>query len=136
MDPARKKKILQNGIGTVNYARDHERFIEESLRKGADPEKLLEIHELKLSWMQHERLVHFLVTMLTAIGVLLSVIMYILLDSTVKIAALALMILLLILLICYMVHYYHLENTVQLWYAYDDEIRSLTESDKSTESDR
>ena len=123
MDAGKKKKILRNGIGTVRYCREHERFLEEELEAGRASKELLLLHEKKLSWIMHERLVHLLVTMLTAAALFFFLIMYMIADSGGRLPALICSVILLVLLFCYMVHYFHLENTVQLWYAYHDEIR-------------
>lgn len=123
MDADRKKKILHNGIGTIQYCREHEKYVEAELRAGRATEELLSLHEKKLSWVQHERLIHFLVTMLTAGALFFSFFMYIYVEGEGKVPALICSLVLLVLLFCYMVHYFHLENTVQLWYAYHDEIR-------------
>ena len=67
----------------------------------------------KLEWLQHERLVHFLVTMLTAAGFLFALGVWIY-TGTAAVSLLALGIL--VLLFFYILHYFRLENTVQHWY--------------------
>lgn len=74
----------------------------------------------KIGWLQHERLVHLLVLILSAIW-LLGVFVLVM-----TVATLGLWILLAILLtLCgfYCYHYYFLENTVQRWYHLADELR-------------
>lgn len=108
-----KDKDLKNGINMIAWCRAHEQYIEEQLDKGEDPQKLLAWHLKKLEWLQHERLVHFLVTMLTAAGFLFALGVWIY-TGTAAVSLLALGIL--ILLFFYILHYFRLENTVQHWY--------------------
>lgn len=75
---------------------------------------------IKISFFQHERLVHFLVTMLV------SIITVILLVCNIFIENLCFLFLLLIficLLIPYLFHYYFLENKVQYMYVLYDKIK-------------
>ncbi len=108
-----KDKDLKNGINMIAWCRAHEQYIEEQLDKGEDPQKLLAWHLKKLEWLQHERLVHFLVTMLTAAGFLFALGVWIY-TGTAAVSLLALGIL--VLLFFYILHYFRLENTVQHWY--------------------
>lgn len=75
-------------------------------------------HKDKIAFMQHERIVHFLVTMMFAIilVIFISVLLF-----TENIAILALVTIILVMLGFYIKHYYFLENTVQKMYViYDD----------------
>lgn len=97
------------------YMKKHEAFINETLPKVA-PSKLdwLCDHHLKaILFVQHERLIHLLVTFFFALlfigsiiaSVCLMTVPYYLLD-----------LILIIVLGFYIRHYYRLENTVQHWY--------------------
>lgn len=80
-------------------------------------EAILREHLDKIQFMQHERLIHFLVTMLFAFMFFMSLGIFMLTD---KISFLPLMALILCLIVPYIRHYYFLENNVQkMYYIYD-----------------
>lgn len=86
-----------------------------------DWEKISEDYLIKISFYQHERLIHLIVTVLFAIMETIVVTATVITDS------LGLMILsaaILVLLIPYVAHYYFLENTVQKMYLVYDEMVS------------
>jgi hypothetical protein len=76
-------------------------------------------HSQMISHMQHERLIHLLVTL--AFGICLLITMAMALAAPANLVYL-LMGLLLILFIPYVSHYFFLENMVQRWYRLSDEI--------------
>ena len=115
-----KKEKDRYGIPMIQYCHEHEKYIESQLAAGADKRELLVWHEKKLTWLQHERLVHFLVTMLTGVFFIFSVLLGILLEWS--IAVLLLQLILFILLAAYLRHYFKLENMVQHWYRIADEL--------------
>ena len=78
-----------------------------------DEEKLKEEHLRQIQFMQHERLIHLIVTVLFAVLLFISLGI---LVSTGEFAFLILTLMLLILLIPYIFHYYFLENSVQKMY--------------------
>ena len=87
-----------------------------------DPEKisaLKEEHLKQIAFMQHERIVHFLVTMLFAL--VLTVFMAVILFKP-NIPVIILVTMILVLLAFYIKHYYFLENTVQKMYKVYDGI--------------
>ena len=72
---------------------------------------------VKIQFMQHERLIHFLVTMMFAILMIMCFIAFFVSEN---LGMLISAILMLILLVPYIGHYYFLENGVQkLYYIYD-----------------
>lgn len=73
----------------------------------------------KIAFMQHERLIHLLVTILFAILMFLSFIAFFLSENIGMLAAAVLM---LALLIPYIAHYYFLENGVQKLYSLYDKV--------------
>lgn len=97
----------------------------------AELEDILAEHMDKISFMQHERIVHFLVTMLFA--VLLAIFMSAMIFSE-NMMLLVLVTIILVLLGFYIKHYYFLENTVQKMYKVYDEMlarkRSYTKGEK------
>lgn len=86
-----------------------------------DYEELERSHLIMIQFMQHERLIHFLVTILFALGFFISLGIYLLGE---QIMMLPLLILILGLLVPYIAHYYFLENSVQKMYKLHDEIHA------------
>ena len=82
-----------------------------------DWDAIIDEHLVQVSFFQHERLVHLLVTLAFALMELASAVAAVLLPQPV-IGVLAL--LLLVLLVPYIVHYYFLENETQKLYAQYD----------------
>lgn len=102
------------GIDMIDYCRKHEAYIKEHLDAGDDPKALLEWHEHKLAWVQHERLVHLIVMCLTAVAFLFALFLEIYMQW--NLGVLPFLLVFLVLLGAYVVHYFRLENTVQHWY--------------------
>ena len=98
---------------------------------GAQLEEILAEHMDKIQFMQHERIVHFLVTMLFAF---ILIVFFAVLIFKVNLAVLSLVTIVLVLLMFYIKHYYFLENTVQKMYKVYDSIlekqKKLKESAK------
>ena len=106
----------------TEYLTNYMKYIEDKLEKcGASSEidEILSEHLDKISFMQHERIVHFLVTMLFSIilAIFLAVLIFV-----PNIPSLLLVTIILVLLIFYIKHYYFLENTVQKMYKVYDSI--------------
>lgn len=103
------------------YMQEHEKYIRRVLDSNAeqDFDSLKEYHRDQISFMQHERLVHLLVTLAFALFMLASYIAGIIYESRWLIG---IGILISILEIFYIVHYYRLENGVQRWYSLYNEI--------------
>ena len=78
-------------------------------------------HLIMIQFMQHERLIHFLVTILFALGFFITLAIYLLGEL---VMLLPLLILILGLLVPYIAHYYFLENSVQKMYHLHDEIHA------------
>ena len=87
-------------------------------------EKLLAEHMDKIAFMQHERIVHFLVTMMFAI--ILTILIGVLIFSQ-NIGVLVLVTIMIVLIAFYIKHYYFLENTVQKMYKVYDEMLAKKE---------
>ncbi len=88
-----------------------------------DWEAVLHEHLAQISFFQHERLIHLLVTLAFAFMELACTIATVVFSS---LQLVALMMLFLVLLVPYVVHYYHLENGTQALYEQYDEILSKT----------
>ena len=105
-----------------DYMKRHEAFVRASLsaeRSGIDWAGLARVHAVQLGYMQHERLIHLLVTLSVALFALLTLLFFIV-HPTVAVGVLVL--LLLVLFVPYVVHYFRLENGVQRWYDLANEI--------------
>lgn len=98
------------------YLRRHEAFIRGQLAgtgDGADWAGLARFHRAQVEYLQHERLVHLLVTLFFGLCTLLTL-LFLVVHPQVPVGVL--LVLLLLLLVPYVVHYYKLENGVQRWY--------------------
>lgn len=98
------------------------------LAANTSPEKHLQLESLKqehltqISFFQHERLIHLIVTVTFAILEMLAVLIALLFPG---IASLLLVFIVLVLLIPYIRHYYILENEVQKMYGQYDRLQIL-----------
>ncbi len=107
------------------YLMEYLIYIEKRLENCKENElnDILEEHLNKIQFMQHERLIHFLVTMLFAFMFFMSLGIFMLTD---KISFIPLMVLILCLIVPYVRHYYFLENNVQkMYYIYDRIIEKM-----------
>lgn len=109
-------------MNITRYMKDHEARIRERLdgaQAREDWPALADGHRRMIGRMQHERLIHLLVTLAFGIALLAALTMALFAPS---ILVYALAGLLLLLFIPYVGHYFFLENTVQRWYKLADEI--------------
>ncbi|MBP5433090.1 hypothetical protein [Ruminococcus sp.] len=106
----------------TEYLTTYMKYIQEKLEKCSEPSELdgiMSEHLDKIAFMQHERIVHFLVTML--FSVILTIFIAVLVFTP-NLPVLILVTIILVLLIFYIKHYYFLENTVQKMYKVYDGI--------------
>ena len=107
------------------YLSDYLKELEKLLADLKDPEfdyeELMRSHLQMIQFMQHERLIHFLVTMLFAICFFIALGIFLIGNL---IYMLPLLILILSLLVPYIAHYYFLENSVQKMSRLYDEINA------------
>ena len=104
------------------YMKQHEAFIKSVLASGAadaDWARLARYHDTQIRYMQHERLIHLLVTLFVGLFALLTL-LFLVLQPTIAMGVLVL--LLLALFAPYVLHYFRLENGVQRWYDLANEI--------------
>ncbi len=96
------------GINMKKWCRAHEQKMKNapSLRE----------HQEKIAILQHERLVHLIVTVMVVIAELFVVDIVLLHSDRFGILPAVIMLLLAVLLAFYFAHYFFLENTVQRWY--------------------
>ncbi len=92
-----------------------------------DWEAVLEEHLIQIGFFQHERLIHWLVTMLFAILTFICVGVYLVTGA---VYVLALIGILLVLLVPYIMHYYLLENETQKMYDQYDKILKIIRDKK------
>ncbi len=109
---------MKFGINMKRFCKEHEAFV---LSQEASP-RLLSLHKEKIGILQHERLVHLIVTVMVVIIELFVMDLVLLHPETAPYSAIA-MLGLAILLGFYFFHYFFLENTVQRWYVIADQIR-------------
>ena len=98
-------------------------------QSNADWDSVIQEHLVQISFFQHERLVHLLVTLAFA---LMEVVCAIAAIVTQHVLAAVLMFLILVLLVPYVVHYYFLENETQRLYAQYDQLLALREEATQT----
>lgn len=113
------------GINMKQYCRAHEEKVRRLLDQGRAAKEDLEIHQEKIRILQHERLVHLIVTVMV-VFVELFVVYLTALHPELGILPPVILLGLAILLGFYFFHYFFLENTVQRWYVIEDELRKLT----------
>ncbi len=107
------------------YLRLHEQFIRDMINKPMDKNDLIllkEFHLRQIAFMQHERLIHLIVTMFVALFTIMS---FGLLYFAPSIPTGLLSLLFIILIAAYILHYFRLENGVQRWYHLSNEIDYL-----------
>ncbi len=103
------------GINMRRFCRDYEEELRAALEDTGPTPAVRARHLETLRWLQHERLVHLIVLVLTALGELFTVDLALLHPETDPGAAMV-MLGLAVLLGAYFRHYFFLENTVQHWY--------------------
>jgi hypothetical protein len=108
----------------IAYMKKHEIYVQDVLANKPDRDKLKELlayHDQQIHWMQHERLVHLIVTLFVCLFTMI-VFYFSVLQTSVP--AIILFVVLLILSGAYLIHYYRLENGVQKWYLVSSQIRN------------
>ena len=103
------------GINMKRFCREHEARVTAALEAGEVTPELLEEHLRMIAWVQHERLVHLIVTVMVVLCELFTVDL-VLLHPELGIVPAVIMLGLAVLLGFYFWHYFFLENTVQRWY--------------------
>lgn len=85
-------------------------------------EKLLILHNRQIEWMQHERLIHLIVTLFVSVVDIF--IFYIIFSGKIiSNPLIAAFLILIVLTFFYFLHYYRLENGVQKWYVISNSIQ-------------
>ena len=110
------------GINMKRFCREHEARVTAAVSAGEETPELLEEHLRMIAWVQHERLVHLIVTVMVVLCELFTVDL-VLLHPELGIVPTLIMLGLAVLLGFYFWHYFFLENTVQRWYRIAEEMR-------------
>ena len=113
------------GINMKRFCREHEARVTAAVEAGEATPELLEEHLRMIAWVQHERLVHLIVTVMVVLCELFTVDL-VLLHPELGIVPALIMLGLAVLLGFYFFHYCFLENTVQRWYRIAEEMRERT----------
>lgn len=109
------------------YMKEYIERIDKLLEEKKASKEMLEEHLVKIQFFSHERLVHFLVTMMVTI---VFIIIFLYSISAFNIGFILLDIILIILLFFYYFHYYFLENSVQHMYVQYDEMKKIINDKK------
>ena len=115
-----------NGINVRKWCGRHESYIMQKLAEDASSAELadvMDLHEKRLSWLMHERLIHLIVLSVSVILVLFSMALILFVPNTFP-ASLPMFVITFVLAAFYVRHYFFLENTVQHWYMIDEEIEN------------
>ena len=110
------------GVDMKRFCREHEARVTAAVEAGEATPELLEEHLRMIAWVQHERLVHLIVTVMVVLCELFTVDL-VLLHPELGIVPAVIMLGLAVLLGFYFWHYFFLENTVQRWYRIAEELR-------------
>lgn len=105
------------------YILEHEKSVLEQLNntnKSIDYEELLKYHNNQILWIQHERLIHLIITIFTALLFLLFGAIMLFFNNFITDI---LFLMISIVMVFYIVHYCRLENSVQKWYTISNNIR-------------
>lgn len=114
----------------VQYMTTHQQMMKNklsSIENKKELDELLEVHETRLHYFQHERLIHLLVTLAVGIVLVMSIFMTLVIPHAIFFL---IDILLCMLFVPYIFHYRKLENGVQNLYKLGDEIRKKKENEK------
>jgi len=88
-------------------------------------QKIIDYHRLQISYLQHERLIHLIVTALVSLLLFAS---FCLLLWITSISTMALFCILFFVDGFYLMHYYFLENKVQSWYIIEKKLVDIYEN--------
>lgn len=112
-------KYLQSYIDFISSRLENEKLSSEELQN------LKEEHLRQIAFMQHERFIHLIVTVLFALMMFISLGIFAA-SNNIMFAILAILILLP--LVPYIAHYYFMENSVQIMYTQYNKMCSIEEN--------
>lgn len=111
------------GINVKQWCREHEAAVDDAISHNTVSEELISIHKEKMLILQHERLVHLIVTVMVVI-VELFFTGLVLVHPDLGVLPAVIVLALAVLLGFYFYHYFFLENTVQRWYKLADALHA------------
>ena len=118
-------------MNIARYMKEHETFVKNHLHageRGCDLHELKKNHERIIGYIQHERLIHLMVTLSIGAFLLISVAVALLRPCLQMFLLIGLFF---VLLVPYLFHYHFLENTLQRWYVLTEEILSAEKNRKA-----
>ena len=107
------------------------KYIDEEMQSAPEDRtrKVLAEFEKKISFFQHERLIHLIVTFFFALFLLMEIYALFTLPFSYAPVCGVLVVLFFVLVVAYVFHYYFLENSVQQMYKMRDEITRFLSPD-------
>lgn len=107
------------------------KYIDEEMQSAPEDRtrKFLAEFEKKISFFQHERLIHLIVTFFFALFLLMEIYALFTLPFSYAPVCGVLVVLFFVLVVAYVFHYYFLENSVQQMYKMRDEITRFLDPD-------
>ena len=93
------------------YLSEYIKYIDDIIKNGQVTKEILDTHLIKITFFQHERLIHLLVTLFYALFTLAFLAL-----GTIHYIFFIIFLILIIFLIFYIFHYFFLENSVQYLY--------------------
>lgn len=118
------------GIHMKKWCREHETEVLSALEENRVTPEALARHKEKILWLQHERLVHLIVTVMVVFAELF-VVFLVVVHPELGIIPAIIMLGLAVLLGFYFYHYFFLENAVQRWYKLTDRMAdALSEEER------
>lgn len=107
------------------------KYIDEEMQSAPEERtrKVLAEFEKKISFFQHERLIHLIVTFFFALFLLMEIYALFTLPFSYAPVCGVLVVLFFVLVVAYVFHYYFLENSVQQMYKMRDEITRFLDPD-------
>ena len=107
------------------------KYIDEEMQSAPEERtrKVLAEFEKKISFFQHERLIHLIVTFFFALFLLMEIYALFTLPFSYAPVCGVLVVLFFVLVVAYVFHYYFLENSVQQMYKMRDEITRFLSPD-------
>ncbi|SHJ26949.1 hypothetical protein [Parasporobacterium paucivorans] len=103
------------------YMKDHEEYIKNCLKSKDEQDfgALLNYHKTQIEFMQHERFVHLIITLVFAFFMIAFYVASMMIDLR---GLVVIALIFSVVELFYIVHYYRLENGVQRWYRLYKEI--------------
>lgn len=120
------------GIDMKKYCCEHESTVKAAISKHAVTDELLAEHRRKIAMLQHERLIHLIVTAMSVVVELFAVYL-VLIHPELGVGAALFMLAFAVLLAFYFRYYFFLENTVQRWYIIEDEMSCSLKNEQNND---